>query len=234
MHCSFVSLEIARFDEVLRPDQLPVTGPAGAPRFWGVGLDAREAGGSGSTGPGRVVASLALHDDEASALLALATPHLEHVDGLSPSTTWSALLSPFTHRGAVNWLDPEDPGPVLRTHLPPADGEPTLVITTVGYDVGPGFDPGRARDFDAAVSRVHDTIGTSSGLRFHHVFNFHDHRKDPVTVTMWDSDRDIRAFAYRSGRHRDEVDRYRELGTADRTSFTRLHVLSERGTQPRR
>ena len=185
-------------------------------------------------GPGRVVATLALHDDEASARLSLATGHLASIDGMTPTTTWSALLSPFAHRGAVNWLDPQDPGPVLAPRLPPAEGEPTVVITTVGYDLGPGFDPARPKDFDEAVSRVHDTIGASSGLRFHHVFNFHDHRKDPVTVTLWDSDRDIRAFAYRSGRHRHEVDRYRELDTADRTSFTRLQILAERGHQPRR
>jgi len=53
-----------------------------------------------------------------------------------------------------------------------------------------------------------------------------------VTLTFWRDDAAARAFSYNAGIHRHQMDRLRAENLADRTSFTRCHVLHGTGSWP--
>jgi hypothetical protein len=53
---------------------------------------------------------------------------------------------------------------------------------------------------------------------------------DPLTVTLWREAASARAFAYGPGVHKAQMLRQRAQNLADRTSFTRCHILRGEGT----
>lgn len=145
--------------------------------------------------------------------------------------TWSGVLQPYAHHGAVNWLDPADPGLAFELGPKPDDREPFVVITSAGWTLDDRFDVDKALDFGRGVAEVRSHMAGVDGLYFHHGFNFPGLLAvDGPTVTMWRDDAATRAFAYRPGNHKNEMDHYRTNDTADRSSFTRLRVLRSRGS----
>lgn len=229
-----MTLQIVRFSALVSASDLDTTCPGGLPAFWAVGFDAREAQTDARRATAFWWCGFGVHRDEASARATLAAGGLER-----RAISWEAiassrvLLQPFSQRGAINWLDRDDPGPVFAGagEAPPA-GESIVVITTVGHNFGRGFKLSRALEFGRAVDRVYDAMSLSvpPGLRFRRVFTFPDYRIDPITVTWWDDDASMRAFAYRPGAHKTELDRLPTLDLADRTSFTRLRVVEAAGS----
>jgi heme-degrading monooxygenase HmoA len=89
----------------------------------------------------------------------------------------------------------------------------------------------RVREFGAGVLAVRASMTGVPGLRSQQSFFFPGVLEcDPITVTFWRDEASIRAFAYGQGSHRRQLDRHRTERLADRTSFTRFHVLSSAGT----
>jgi len=137
----------------------------------------------------------------------------------------------FNHRGEVNWLEPQMPGQVFSTGPAPDNDESFVVITSAGWRLDERFDPDRASDFGLGVLDIRNNMTAVEGLHSQHSFNFTaDLTIDAVTLTYWHDDASMRAFAYRPGRHKTQLDKYREFDTADRTSFTRLRVIESRGS----
>jgi hypothetical protein len=101
----------------------------------------------------------------------------------------------------------------------------------VGWITGPDFDINRVLDFSTGAAGIRASMTGTAGLRAQNSLNFPGGLElDPITVTFWDGDAAVRAFAYGGGVHRMQMDRYHKLKTADRTSFTRATALEAYGT----
>jgi hypothetical protein len=109
-------------------------------------------------------------------------------------------------------------------------GGPLVVMTTGGYVLGPDFDRSRAVDFTHRSARVREVATGSPGNLVRQIFYPHLVGGDPATMTVWQSDAAMSAFAYRSGLHREMIERHKRIGMLDRTSFTRLRALRTSGT----
>jgi len=224
-----VTLHLARFDEpvtLLSVDSGPATGN---PLAWMIGADDIVAGTPRGSNTSTVWVALGLHADERSAR-ALFDAGVDAVPCLARADeTWAAVLEPIGHRGEVNWLDTDRPGQAFTPEARRPDG-PFVVITSVGWTFDDRFDPAKANDFAYGVERVRATLDSVDGLYSQQSFAMQRTLADPITITFWRDDAAMRAFAYRPGEHKFQLDRYRELETADRSSFTRLVALEQRGT----
>jgi hypothetical protein len=144
---------------------------------------------------------------------------------------WTGLCQPFSHRGEVNFLGNKEPGSTFVVGDPPADGEAFAVLTTAGWNfLAPDFDVQRAIDFGEGVEEVRHSMTGTDGLHSQQSFTTPGHRADPFTFTFWRDDAAMRSFAYRRGVHKGQMDRYKVIHHADRTSFTRLRVLEQSGS----
>jgi len=226
----YVSVHLGRFDSpvTVAPDgHGPNGGPA--PPFL-VGTDVAAGGAPPGVFAGRTWLGLGFHEteDAARGVVSAGPAGVPFLDGAAE--VWAGACEPFSTRGTCNWLDRGAPGPVFA----PADGGrhrgPFVVITTVGWIIDEHVDMRRVDDFSTGVDRVRAGIDGTDGLHSSQVFVFADPTVDALTVTFWRDDAAMRAFAYRPGEHKDQLDRFRELETADRTSFTRLRVLDSWGT----
>jgi hypothetical protein len=105
-----------------------------------------------------------------------------------------------------------------------------LVMTTGGYVIGPDFDRSRAIDFTHRSRAVREVATVADGNLARQIFYPHIPGGDPATLTIWQSDAAMTAFAYRSGLHREMIERHKSIGMLDRTSFTRLRPIRTAGT----
>jgi hypothetical protein len=142
----------------------------------------------------------------------------------------AAVLAAFRHHGALNHLG--EPGAVFDPlDEPPADESPVAVITSVGWEPGPGFDMQRVLDFAAGVVAVRMSMSDVDGLHAQHSFFFPGVlADDPITVTMWRSQAAMHRFACAGGSHKHQMERHRAGPPADRTSFTRFRVVRSAGS----
>jgi hypothetical protein len=227
---SIASIQLARFDRLRDAGALAVDARPGV-LFCAVAADTRAA----ATEPGSQQAFtflvLGLHADEASARQLLAD-RAACAPWLAEATeTWCGVLQPFRHHGAANYLDDACPGALFDATVPDdGPGGPVVAVTTVGWN-REGLDMNRVREFGAGVMAVRMSMTGVPGMHTQHSFFFPGVLAlDPVTVTFWEDEASIRAFAYGQGTHRRQLDRYRAEGLADRTSFTRFRVLESAGT----
>ena len=109
-------------------------------------------------------------------------------------------------------------------------GGPLFVMTTAGFNLGPGFDVGRVIDFRKNVDHVRAWLGSADGRIASQVITPHTPGDDGVTMSVWRDDAAMVSAAYRPGKHRDQIERYKAEHTADRTSFTRFRALETCGT----
>lgn len=101
-----------------------------------------------------------------------------------------------------------------------------MVLTTAGFDLGPNVDLERIKDFVRNVERIREWMGAADGLFFRHVFKpAGDPAEDGFTISVWRDEDSMMNFAYRPGTHREQLDRYKALRTADRASFTRCRAV---------
>ena len=225
---AIASVTLARFDRLREPGPAP-NGQASGTVFCNVAADTRAAGAEPASQQAFTFLILGLHEDAASAQRFLA----ERAAWLDEAQeVWSAILEPFRHHGAANYLDRAHPGLLFESMMPAdlADG-PVVALTTSGWNVAEGLDMNRVREFAAGVLAVRASMTGVPGLRSQQSFFFPGVLEcDPITVTFWRDEASIRAFAYGQGSHRRQLDRHRAEGLADRTSFTRFHVLSSAGT----
>jgi heme-degrading monooxygenase HmoA len=225
---AIASVQLARFDRLREPGPAP-NGRASGTVFCNVAADTRAAGTEPASQQAFTFLILGLHEDAASAQRFLA----DRVAWLDEAQeVWSGILEPFRHHGAANYLNRADPALLFESMMPAdlADG-PVVALTTSGWNVGEGLDMNRVREFGAGVLAVRASMTGVPGLRSQQSFFFPGVLEcDPITVTFWRDEASIRAFAYGQGSHRRQLDRHRAEGLADRTSFTRFHVLSSAGT----
>jgi hypothetical protein len=228
---SFITLQLARFDALLTNP-----GQSGAERadgvlFCGVAADTRGAATEPATQQAFVFAMISLHADEGSAR-ALLHERSSFVPWMNEAKeSWGAVLRPYRCKGEVNWIDRASPGQVFDLGAAPGADTPFVVITSVGWRTGPDLDMNRVRDFGAGVLGIRASMAGTAGLRSAQSFFFPGVLAiDPPTVSFWEGDAAARAFAYGGGVHRMQMERSRELATADRLSFTRAVAIEAYGT----
>jgi len=227
---SVASIQLARFDQLREAGSATWDSTPGV-LFCAVAADTRAAGTEAGSQVAFTFVVLGLHADVASARQlidnrATGAPWLDDA-----SETWSAVLQPFRHHGAANYLDRANPGVLFHDMPPTADaGDAVVAVTTVGWN-REGLDMNRVREFGTGVVAVRMSMTGVPGLRTQHSFFFPGVLDcDPLTVTFWEDEASIRNFAYGQGSHRRQLDRHRAENLADRTSFTRFRVLHSNGT----
>ncbi len=226
---SYLSIHLARFEALRSAPTIEVRDRPGV-LFCRVATDTRAAGTEPASQQGFVFVVLGLHGDAASA-------HRLLDDGreLAPwlaeaREVWAAVLEPTRHKGACNYLDSASPGLVFeRSASQPADA-PFVALTTVGWNLA-GLDMTRVQSFGAGLTGVRIAMTAVPGMHSQQTFFFPGAiALDAFSITFWRDDASVRAFAYAPGVHRHYMDRHNAEGLADRTSFTRLHVVRREGT----
>lgn len=227
----FVTLQLARFDGLRKAGGLEGEVPEGV-LFCAVGSDWRAAGSDFMGQESFVFLILGLHATVEAAQAFVAergkiAPWLSEAREL-----YEAVLEPYRHKGEVNFLNREKPG-LLFESLGEAVGseEPFVAITSVGWNLGPGLDMDKVREFSNGVSAVRMSMTGMAGLHSQQTFGLSKGlENDPVTVTFWKDDAAVRQFAYGPAVHKLQMDKYRMHDLADRTSFTRCRVMESVGT----
>jgi len=228
---SYVSIFLARFDEMRAAGPLPAHTSLDS-LFRSIGADTRAAAMEpGSQEAFRFVA-LALHATEASAHQSVdhrytVVPWFEEA-----TEVWAAVLKPFRHLGECNYLDQTTPGPLFpMSESHPNPSEPIAIMTTSGWTVSESLDMNRVREFSNGVLGVRASMSGIAGLHSQQSFFFPGVLQyDPLTITLWRDAACARAFAYGPGVHKAQMLRQRAQNLADRTSFTRCHILRGEGT----
>jgi hypothetical protein len=227
---SFVSLHLARFDH------LRVAGPVdpGERRgllFCDVGADCRAAGTDPASREAFTFLVLGLHETEVPAdslvtdICTIAPWYEEAVE------RWSGVLAPFRTRGEANLIERTAPARLFdRVATAPGRHDPVVVLTTIGWDHD-GLDMARVQDIGTGTAAVRISMTAVPGLRTQQTFFFPGIIAiDPPTLTFWDDEASMLAWAHRQATHKRQMDRYRSTGNADRTSFPRLAALHGIGT----
>jgi len=141
---------------------------------------------------------------------------------------WHCLANPFAHRGQVKWREAMESDTAIRP-APQDPGGRLAIVTSAGFDLlKDDFKP-RAIRFTAAVTEVLDWYGTLDSNLRRGAFNGGHDGREGFTLSLWRSDDAMRAAAYHPGQHRDRMDQSRDGAMMDRSSFTRLRVLSSHG-----
>lgn len=228
---SHISLLLARFDTIRTATEIDVRPRDGA-LFQGIGADTRAAATDPGSQQAFTILFIGLHGDERSAHRILddrqnVAPRLDEA-----AEVWAAVLQPFRHTGAANFLDRTTPGELFDPLGPqPASTEPIVIVTSAGWTVTDGFDMSRVRDFSTGVMGVRMSMSGTPGLLSQQSFFFPGVLEyDPITVTIWRDTASARAFAYGPGVHKSQMQRQKEQGLADRTSFTRCRILRAEGS----
>ena len=225
---AIASMQLARFERLREPGSMPDVGAPGTV-FCNVAADTRAAGTDPASQQAFTFLILGLHEDAASArrFVAARAAWLDEAQEV-----WSGILAPFRHHGSANYLDRTNPGLLFESMTPAGLADhPVVALTTAGWNVVESLDMNRVREFGAGVLAVRASMTGVPGLRSQQSFFFPRLLEcDPATLTFWNDEASIRAFAYGQGSHRRQLDRHRNDGLADRTSFTRFRVLSSAGT----
>jgi hypothetical protein len=227
---SIVSLHLARFDR-LRAAGSVEPGDRPGLLFCEVGADCRAAGTDPGTREAFIFIVVGLHENEASAdtlvtdILTVAPWFAEAVE------RWSGVLAPFRTKGEANLIDRTAPARLFDPlAAAPSPRDPVVAFTTIGWDRD-GLDMARVQDIGTGTAAVRISMTAVPGLRTQQTFFFPGIIAiDPPTLTFWDDERSMVAWAHRQATHKRQMDRYRETGNADRTSFTRLAALRSVGT----
>jgi hypothetical protein len=227
---SFASLHLARFD------QLRMAGPADPGErpgllFCDVGADCRAAGTDPASREAFTFLVVGLHDSRESADCLV-----EDVTTVIPwfveaAERWSGVLAPFRTKGESNLVHRTAPARLFDPlAAAPGRGEPVVVFTTIGWNRD-GLDMARVQDVGTGVAAVRISMTAVPGLRSQQTFFFPGIIAiDPPTLTFWDNEASLVAWAHRQATHMRQMDRYRTTGNADRASFTRLTALRSSGT----
>lgn len=224
----FATMHWVRYPAIRTPDDLPLDEQPSECLSWKFGPDG-PIGPDGGRLPSDVWCGVALFRDEASARSALAA-RVRFLPRLATAVeSWHALLFALAHRGECNHLDKVQPGTIFD-NSPHDPGGPLVVMTTAGFNLGPGFDLQRVIAFKRDVDRVKAWMQSAAGMYGVHTFTPITRGDDGVTMSVWADDASMASVMYRLGVHRTQIDRYKSEHTADRTSFTRCRALETCGT----
>ena len=219
-----------------RFDHLRTAGPADPGErpgllFCDVGADCRAAGTDPASREAFTFLVVGLHDSKESA-----DSLVEEVVTVAPwfadaAERWSGVLAPFRTKGESNLIHPTAPArlfdPLATT---PGRDEPVVVFTTIGWNRD-GIDMARVQDIGTGTAAVRISMTAVPGLRSQHTFFFPGIIAiDPPTLSFWDNEASLVAWAHKQPSHKRQMDRYRTTGNADRASFTRLSAIRSDGT----
>jgi hypothetical protein len=175
---------------------------------------------------------LGIHEDEVSA-----NHFIDHNKEIAPwlndcNEIWTAILQPFHHKGEANYLNTENPGKLFKALADsPGTNTPIVVLTTAGWTTGDGLDMNRVKEFSDGVLGVRASMTAIDGLHSQQSFFFPCVLAyDPITVTLWRDATAVGKFAYGAGTHQMQMEKQKEQGLADRTSFTRCRIIRSEGT----
>jgi hypothetical protein len=225
---NYLSVHLARFDEVRHLPDHSVDPPAGSPSSWLIGADESRHGSEFASQLASEFIAVGVHADDVSARACASADVDAFADAVE---VWSAALQPTKSHGCCNWIGDGSHFAVDRNA--PSTGGVVVTMTTAGWELGPGFDVQRAISFGSAVDRVRTWIDDEplDGLLVSQIFNFPGILvHDAPTFSLWRDDMAMKNFAYAPGAHKTEMDRFRLDETADRTSWTRLRVVESHGT----
>jgi hypothetical protein len=227
---SFVSLHLARFDQLRMAGSVD---PGDRPGllFCEAGADCRAAGTDPASPEAFTFLVVGLHDTEASAhglVSDITTVAPWYADAVE---RWSGVLAPYRTKGEANLIERTAPARLFDPlAAAPGRDDPVVVLTTIGWDRD-GLDMTRVQDIGTGTAAVRISMTAVPGLRTQQTFFFPGIIAiDPPTLTFWDDEASMVAWAHRQATHKRQMDRYRAIGNADRTSFTRLAALSSIGT----
>ncbi len=227
---SFASLHLARFDQ-LRPAGPADPGQRPGLLFCEVGADCRAAGTDPASREAFTFLVVGLHDGRESA-----DRLVEEVMTVAPwfadaTERWSGVLAPFRTKGESNLVEPSAPARLFDPLVAaPGRDEPAVVFTTIGWNRD-GLDMARVQDIGTGTAAVRISMTAVPGLRSQHSFFFPGIIAiDPPTLSFWDNEASLIAWAHRQATHKRQIDRYRTTRNADRASFTRLTALRSNGT----
>jgi hypothetical protein len=228
---SHISLSLARFDTKRQASAFELA-PCRDALFLALGADTRAAAAEPATQEAFTLLLISLHENEASANRAMDERRRVAPRFAEAAEVWSAVLQPFRHTGAANYLDRTSPGEVFGSLGPqPAADEPIAILTSSGWSTGEGFDMNRVREFSTGVMAVRMAMSGIDGLLSQQSFFFPRVLEyDPMTVTLWRNAAAARAFAYGPGVHQAQMQRQKEQNLADRTSFTRCRITRAEGS----
>ena len=144
---------------------------------------------------------------------------------------WSGVLAPFRTKGESNLIHPKAPGRLFDALVAaPGRDQPVVVFTTIGWDRD-GLDMARVQDIGTGTAAVRVSMTAVPGLAVPtDVLLPWIIAIDPPTLTFWDDEASLTAWAHRQPSHKRQIDRYRQTGNADRASFTRLTPIRSDGT----
>ncbi|MGH2466026.1 MAG: hypothetical protein ACRDGI_11245, partial [Candidatus Limnocylindrales bacterium] len=143
---------------------------------------------------------------------------------------WSGVLAPFRTKGESNLIERTAPARLFDPLVAaPGRGDPVVVFTTIGWNRD-GLDMARVQDIGTGTAAVRISMTAVAGLRSQHSFFFPGIVAiDPPTLSFWDDEPSLIAWAHRQPTHRRQMDRYRTTGNANRASFTRLTAIRSHG-----
>jgi hypothetical protein len=230
LECAWLTAHLLRFSQDLQATDLDLSHRPEGGISWKIGAADSPIGPDGfRTRISPIWCGIGLYQTREAAESALDDP-ISYLPFLpAASESWHALLAPISHFGEANCLNLANPGKFVQPGSDP--GGSLVVLTTAGFDLGPNLDMERMKDFVRNVLRVQEWMGTFDGLFFRHVFKpAGDPAEDGFTISVWRDDSSMMNFAYRPGIHREQLDRYKSLRTADRASFTRCRPIRTVGT----
>ncbi len=227
---SFISLHLARFDQ-LRAAGSADPGERPGLLFCEVGADCRAAGMDPASREAFAFLVVGMHDSKESA-----DDLVEDITTVAPwfvdaAERWSGVLAPFRTKGESNLIHPAAPARLFDPlATAPGRDEPVVVFTTIGWNHD-GIDMARVQEIGTGTAAVRISMTAVPGLRSQHSFFFPGIIAiDPPTLSFWDNEASLVAWAHRQATHKRQMDRYRTSGNADRASFTRLTALRSSGT----
>lgn len=144
--------------------------------------------------------------------------------------SWHGLALPIQHRGEVRWRGELERDCAITPSETDPQG-PLAVITSASFDdpTNPDEIPRMSR-FAVKVAEAIDFLGQQPGNLRRDVFNGGFDGREGFTLSLWETDEAMQKAAYHSGHHRALMDESRGGSLFDRSSFTRLRILSSEGS----
>lgn len=227
---AFASIQLVRFQQLQVAGSVDVGDQPGI-LFCEVGADCRAAGTDPAGREAFAFLIIGLHDTEASARELIAAQATIAPWTAGAVERWSGVLAPFRLKGIGNQIDRTEPAPPFdRLVAAPPAGTPVVSLTSIGWDLD-GLDLARVQDVGTGVAAVRVSMTAVPGLRVQHSFFYPGVIAiDPPTLSFWDDEASMVAWAYRQSTHKRQMDRFRSNHNADRASFTRLTPRWSEGT----
>lgn len=172
---------------------------------------------------------IALYKDRATANHHAANPTALISPSIATLETWSALLEPFRHAGAVNWRGNVESSSAVVTSQSKSSG-PLAVITSAGFISQDAAEMPRIKAFTTGSKKILARFKQDSELIEGAIFYSMYDQLDGITLTLWPNEQAMLKAAYQNGLHAELMHKHRDQAMADRISNTRANIIKSYGT----